>query len=226
MIFCYLMCNSYVLGAFVLMLEPAGDAQHAGRPLQDTFERGITLQICKHLKKNIEMQNIGVQVILAHHEGERIEPLQHAQIANRMAVDLYVSMHCHAHELSSPHIALYAFKRDQSVNQVYDNQLSFVPYDLAYLFSETQTHRYAAIFHQVLLDKAHKKYTVSSLYALPFKPLVGIQSSAFAIELGLNQKNEWMMFINPLIQAFMAMIIENNTNKQQQCPIHNHAKIY
>ena len=36
------------------MINPAGDAKDAGRTLNDSFERGITLQFAQELKSAIE----------------------------------------------------------------------------------------------------------------------------------------------------------------------------
>ena len=38
---------------FTIMIDPAGDAKHTGRLIQDTLERGISLQCAEELKKNL-----------------------------------------------------------------------------------------------------------------------------------------------------------------------------
>lgn len=40
---------------FTLMIDPAGDAKHAGRVIEDSFERGITLQCAEKLKKMLKV---------------------------------------------------------------------------------------------------------------------------------------------------------------------------
>lgn len=36
---------------YTIMLNPAGDARHTGRRIDDTFERSVTLQYVEKLKK-------------------------------------------------------------------------------------------------------------------------------------------------------------------------------
>ena len=49
---------------FTLMIDPAGDAKEPGRAIDDTFERGITLQLAEELKRTIEAENPGVRLSL------------------------------------------------------------------------------------------------------------------------------------------------------------------
>ena len=43
------------------MIDPSGDAKHTGRVIQDTFERGITLQCAEALKKELNSAMTGVE---------------------------------------------------------------------------------------------------------------------------------------------------------------------
>ena len=71
------------------MLDPAGDAQYPGRIIDDSFERGITLQCVEELQRAITRQFPHVRVVLTRFPGETCQPLQNAHFANRLDVDLY-----------------------------------------------------------------------------------------------------------------------------------------
>jgi hypothetical protein len=40
---------------------------------------------------------------------------------------------------------------------------------------------------------------------LPLKPLVGIQATAIGCEIGLHNKDDWKLFVEPLAQSITAL---------------------
>src|SRR5580692_10457797 len=92
-----------------IMLCPDGDAQHTGRHIDGTFERSLTLQFTEELKKKLEKEHKDCSFISTRAAGDTIAPLQHAQFANRMNVDLYVSLHFFEETCTKPRIYLYQF---------------------------------------------------------------------------------------------------------------------
>ena len=68
---------------FSIMLDPAGDAQTTGRIIDDNYERGVTLQLCEDIKKQLEAeQPKNTRIVLTRFPGETIDPLQNANFAN------------------------------------------------------------------------------------------------------------------------------------------------
>lgn len=94
---------------FTLMLDPAGDAQYPGRIIEDCFERGITLQFVEQLQVIITERFPSVRVVLTRFPGETRQPLQNANFANRLDVDLYISIHCYPESKPKSQLYLYYF---------------------------------------------------------------------------------------------------------------------
>src|SRR3990172_8684717 len=78
--------------AFTIMLDPAGDAKNPGRKLDDSFERGITLQFSETLKQKLESLFPSIRVVLTRLPGETVQLLQNANFANRLDVNFYLSI--------------------------------------------------------------------------------------------------------------------------------------
>lgn len=187
-----------------IMIEPAGDAQHAGRIIDDCFERGIALQCAESLKKQLEQNYPGLRVILSRFPGESLEELQNANFANRLGVDLYISLHFYQEDQAKHHVAIYYF----CYNNVTDfwhkreEQLSFVPYDKAHLDSIVPSKNYASTFYNALCKKEYNAlFNVYKPLALPFKPLIGIALPAIALEASLKKKDDWKLYCNPILDA-------------------------
>ncbi len=188
-----------------LMIEPAGDAQHAGRIIDDCFERGIALQCAESLKKQIEQTYPGVRIILSRFPGESLEQLQNANFANRLGVDLYISLHFYQESQAKHTITFYYF----SYNNVTDfwhkrnDELAFVPYDKAHFDSIGQSKSYATLFFDTFSKKEFNSlFDVREPIGIPFKPLIGIALPAIAIEASLKKKEDWKLYCKPIIDVF------------------------
>ncbi|MCA9725847.1 MAG: N-acetylmuramoyl-L-alanine amidase, partial [Kurthia sp.] len=143
-----LACTIHLTKPFSLMLDPAGDAKHTGRMLNDTFERSITLQCTEQLKKVIETELPHVRVILTRFPGESLETLQNANFANRLHVDLYVSIHCYKETETKPQMHLYYVSfNDDFLTKTYD--LCLYPYTQAHLINNKKTKRCITQFKEV-----------------------------------------------------------------------------
>ncbi len=194
------------------MLDPAGDATHPGRSIDGTFERGITLQYAEQLKKMIELHNSHVRIIITRTPGETIEPLQNAQFANRLTVDLFIHISCFHETEALPTIALYSFMWHPITDswQQITSSLSFVPYQYAHRSSLKKREPIISHFNKSISENAgNASFAYKGLCALPFKPLIGITQVAFGIELGLRSQHEWKLFLEPLcstINHFIASI--------------------
>ena len=130
---------------FTIMLDPAGDAKNVGRKLYNSFERGATLQFAQELKKQILQTYPNTEVVLTRSAGEVLENLQNANFANRLDVDLYLSINFYEETQIKPHIFLFYFKNQIFFSIISPNNLSFFPYYLAYTINFERTQKYAQI---------------------------------------------------------------------------------
>lgn len=189
---------------FTIMLDPAGDAQTTGRQLDDAFERGITLQCAERLKSVLEEQFSNLRVIITRQPGEILQPLHNANFANRLDVDLFVTLHFYQEAATKPLLYLYHFSYgDEFITKVQD--LAFHPYDQAYLFNAQATHSMITNIQQRLA--AYKKqFDCKGPYKLPLKSLIGIKAPAIVVEAGLKHKDDWVSLIEPLVASLEPII--------------------
>jgi hypothetical protein len=195
---------------FSIMLDPAGDAKNTGRVIEDSFERGITLQFAEQLKKVLEELYPGIRIVLTRFPGETIERLQNANFANRLDVDLYVSIHFYHEKSSKPNLYLYHFL----YNPITDfwskpRALSFYPYDQAHLYSLNKTVLWGEQIKTFLKADAFRNlFEVKGLYGVPLRPLIGIKAPALAIEAGIKNKGYWRTYVEPIAQSLIHLIRE------------------
>jgi N-acetylmuramoyl-L-alanine amidase len=191
---------------FTIMLDPAGDGQYAGREIQDSFERGLTLQCAQEIKKQLTEQYSNIRVILTRAAGETIQPMHNALFANRLQVDVYLRIGFY-HEPDMPsHIALfYTCNHPQDFWQTI-NPLQFFYIDQAYLLNLKLSKQLATNFLQILQNQ-QKNFITYGAFAAPFKPFIGIQAPALYLEAGLHATSDWKYIIKPVIQ-FMQTIAQ------------------
>jgi N-acetylmuramoyl-L-alanine amidase len=190
----------------IIMIDPAGDAQNAGRKIDDNFERSLTLQYAEHLKKIVEEEFPRVRVILTRESGQVIVPLQNANFANRLDVALYLSINFYQETETKPRLYLYNFSYSDDFI-IKKEDLSFCAYDQAYLYNYRTTREYGNLMHDILDSSNYKNiFECKKCSKLPFKPLIGIKSPALAIEAGLMEKDSWNSYINPLIESLRPII--------------------
>ena len=188
---------------FTLMLNPAGDAKNAGRVLESSFERGLTLQFCQELKKIIESSSHKIRVILTRFPGETLEFLQNANFSNRLNTDLYISLHLYQTKSIRPQVYLYYYLKNPFYFSKNNFNLSFFPYDDSYLINIQKTLNWGEIINNYLLEDKYKlKFDYHNLLGIPFKPLVGVKSPAIAIEIGLKNNN-WQNYIEPISESII-----------------------
>lgn len=191
---------------FLIMLAPAGDAKNIGRIIGDSFERGITLQYAEQLKKIVEAQCSNVTIIVNRFPGDVISPLQNASFANRLQVDLFISIHFYQTTEIKPHLHLYQFSYNDDFITL-PSVLSFYPYDQAHLFNKEKTALYISTIKQVCEKNEYQKlFTTNPIIKIPFKPLIGVIAPAIGIEIGLKNSLDWQQYIGPLAQSIFVIV--------------------
>lgn len=184
-----------------LMINPAGDAQNAGRVVGDCYERGLTLQFAEKLQKIIQ-QNSSIRVVLSRFAGEVIEPLQVANFSNKLQADMFVSFHFYK-TAKNPVINIYFYSKGGFENQLTDG-LFLCPLDDAYLFNLPKSRLLADNFYNYC--KNFNCGSIEKPIGLPFAPLKGLVAPAIAIEIGLNKSDDWLNYVD-LITTFFCNLL-------------------
>ena len=194
---------------FTIMIDPAGDAKHTGRLIKDTLERGISLQCAEQLKTTLTQKFNNVRVILTRVPGETIQPLQNASFANRLGIDLYLSLYFYSEQQAPAHVTLYHYL-DNPVVDFWHQPTNLLLYQVnqAHLINLKTTQKWGKVFLEVLQDKTCSKFfQARGLFGIPFTPLLGIKAPAIAVEVGLKNKQDWKHIIDPLIIAIERIMI-------------------
>lgn len=186
-----------------IMINPAGDAQHTGRKVDDGFERSVTLQLAQEIKNRIEQSFDHVTVILTRSPGQTIAPLQNASFANRMQVDFFLSIHCYQEHETKPTLYLYQFSYgDTFITKQFD--LAFTQYDQAHLMHAATSALYGTLMQEALAQSA--AIIIKGPFKIPCKPLIGVQAPALALELGIINKESWLDYVQPLCDGLTVLI--------------------
>ena len=193
---------------FTIMIDPAGDAKHTGRLIQDTLERGISLQCAEELKKVIMQKHNNVRVVLTRVPGETLQPLQNASFANRLHVDLYLRIDFYQEQTAPAYVTLYHYLENPTVDYWYKPiELCFYQANQAHLMHLATTKKWGLEILRILQDKQiSKHFEPHGLFGIPFQPLIGIQAPAIAVEVGLRNKQDWRNIIDPLVTAIERII--------------------
>lgn len=192
--------------SFVLMIDPAGDAQHKGRSIDAIFEQSISFALAQALQKEIEEVLPNSRVIITHNTREIVRPLATANFANRSEADLFLSIHCYQTDQLIPQLTLYRFSYGE-YSPTIRNNVAFYPYDQAHFISSQKNKEYGNLMKSSL-QKYTKQFELVGLFEIPFKPLMGITIPALGIEIGLKNKKEWYNFIKPFTESIVELVAQ------------------
>ena len=197
---------------FTIMIDPTGDGTYAGREIQDTFERGITLQCAKELKKQLTEHFSNIRVIFTRAAGETIQPMHNALFSNRLQAQLYLRIGFY-HEPNMPsHIALFYYCQNSTDFWQKINPLQFYHVNQAHLLHLTLTKQLAINFLQILQNnQINSVFVAHGAFAIPFKPFIGIQAPALYLEAGLHNASDWKYTIKPIL-AFVQSIMHETVH--------------
>lgn len=182
---------------YSIVLDPAGDAQHVGRVLGDTFERAQTLHFAELVKKELESTAGNTQVIIARVPGQVKDSLQTATLANTLHADLYISLNFYQPK-EKQELSLYIFYAlyDPAEEQIQRpvKQLKSVPYNYAYRSNTRCTKLSKALaeeFYVRLSTNSHStKFSIQKPIGLPFRSLIAVSQPAFACEIALSSPEQ------------------------------------
>lgn len=188
---------------FTIMIDPAGDAKNLGRSLPNDFESNSALKFAKALRQSMLELDPQVEVILTRSGAETLEPLQSASFANRLSVDLFVSLHFYKETNVKPNIFIFYFKNRDFFTKISQPQLCFYPYHQAFTMNFGLTNNYAHLLQAWLTQPQYKHYfECKKAVALPFKPLIGITAPAIGIEIGIKS-NGYDPYLMPIANGLL-----------------------
>ncbi len=188
---------------FVLLLEASGDTAHPGRSIDDSFESAITFEIAQTIKQLLLAQYPNIKILLNRTATETVTPLQNANFANKLDVDCYISIHAFAETETKPRVYLYQFSYGDNFIAK-DSGLSFFPFDKIYLLNQKQSTNWGQELKHAF--EKNNSWVVQGIYALPFKPLIGIKAPAIGIEIGLKNRSEWRNYCQTLVNGIATII--------------------
>jgi hypothetical protein len=185
-----------------VMLSPTGHSQNPGRKLHDGFERGATRQLAETLKKILE-EEADSRIILTHNAGETINQEQKASFANRLNVDLYISLTIYNNDTLTIHPYFY---KNERFSPSVDNRLTFYPIKKAYLKSAKKVEN--LVRKKLFSPKYHSMFKIINPIGLPLKSLEGITAPAFEFEISIKNFSDILTYEHVLSDAIKEMINE------------------
>lgn len=196
---------------FFIMIDPAGDAKQSGRKIDDSLERGIALQCAEALKTALE-QRYGIRVVLTRFPGETVEPLQNANFANRLKVDLYISLHFYQEQLPRPQFFIYRCTQgNEFITKTHE--LCWHPYDQAHQINGKITKQWAQLL-RTGLEHNKNLFDFRGVCGLPCKPLLGITAPAFLFEIGIQKEADWRILLEPIVASLQPVIAQGSLNRE------------
>lgn len=186
----------------VIMINPAGHAGEPGRSLSG-FERAATFRFVQELQSAFE-RGYDFRVVLTRVPGEKIVDFQNASFANRLNVDLFVSVHLFKLDSVRPKVYVYQHVADP-VGDFASRSFSALK-----MVSVLQSHQ-VSIFKtknigQHLAENFsssdnQKLFDFGGFYGIPLKPLCGVVAPAILIEVGVNQDDDWHVVLDAIVQG-------------------------
>lgn len=189
---------------FTVLIDAGGDANHTGRTIENNFENSINFSIAQSLKNYLSAANSQSKVLLNRTPTEILAPLQNAQFANKLGIDLYLHI-CSVKTAPKSSITLYQFSSHEK-SIIKKGSLGFYTYDQLHLMHENQSTEYANILKKNLLDQ--KQIDILGVYKMPFKPLMGINAPALAIEIGITSIEDLPALIAQLNHALQQFLVK------------------
>lgn len=169
---------------FLLFLEAAGDSRTVGRIIDTQFESSVCLELAQTIQRFYNDKTSSLfECLVNRTPGQTLALYANQQYANKLSIDLYVSVNAYFSPEKTPSVTIYRFSYNDPIILT-DKNISFIPFDTIYLINESSSTRMALQFKEYLNTSAHLE--VDGPYALPFNPLIGIKSAAFGIEVSGN----------------------------------------
>ncbi len=186
-----------------VMIDPAGDSKNVGRKLVESYERTITFKLAEKLKQKLH-ERYSYNCVLTKYYGEEVIELQNASFANRLNVDLYLSLNVFRHEFAKPKLFLYNLIRNRLVDFAVRSidQFKFVSVYQSHYLNINKTKVYVESIKNYFRRKEYaNKFDFYGAFGIPIKSLIGITAPAIAIEIGLCNEDQLDFFVEPIVES-------------------------
>lgn len=161
-------------------------------------------QLATALKTVLEQMG-PVRVVLSHVLHETTTPLQTANFANRLRVDLFVSLALFSEREARTSVHLYYMRQHPVTDQwTRRDQLAFYPFDQAHLEQLPRSMGYADALKRNLQSA---RVELKGPFGLPYKSLTGLSVPAVALEIGGKYPDDWQKIVHPLAQALAGLFV-------------------
>ena len=191
----------------VIMINPAGHAGDPGRSLSG-FERAATFRFAQEIQNAFE-RGYDFRVVLTRVPGEKIVDFQNASFANRLNVDLFISVHLFKLDSAKPKVYLYQHVADpigDFVNRTFPS-LKMISVLQAHQVNIFRTKNIGQQLANTLLSSDNQKmFDFGGFYGIPLKPLCGIVAPAILIEVGVIQDDDWHVVLDAVVQGLGGLV--------------------
>jgi N-acetylmuramoyl-L-alanine amidase len=186
----------------LVVLDPAGDAAHAGRSIEDTYERSCTWQLAAEIKRILKRYESFITCFLSRAPGQILEPLEPIQLANRLQANLFIRLHCYPAHTAENYCHFYYLVRHPVTDWWHAPQVGgvqFIPLESAHQIKLGQTKKSVesmAAFLRPLTPETG--FIVPPALGMPCQHLQGLLMPACIIELGVAHAGDWRSIAHPL----------------------------
>lgn len=196
-----------------IIIHPWGDAKHAGRKINSTFERTYTLEYAQYLKKHLESVNPDVRVIITRSPGNIMSTQQAAEFANKLHADLYITLNCYQTAKNRYPISCFYLSYQPSrswqkkVPVPENNPLKLIPVTQVHRFFEPINKNLAHRLLKQLKDCHGDHLEINTQFSgLPLKLLQGASCPSLALEIGIPQKEYNEIFLSLLAKQLSILL--------------------
>lgn len=191
----------------VIMINPAGHAGDSGRSLSG-FERAATFRFAQELQNALE-RGYDSRVVLTRVPGEKIVDFQNASFANRLNVDLFISLHLFKLDSVKPKVYVYQHVADPVGDFVSRSfpSLKMVSVLQAHQVNIFKTKNIGQHLGNIFSSVDNQKlFDFGGFYGIPLKPLCGVVAPAILIEIGVNQDDDWHVVLDAIVQGLGGLV--------------------
>ena len=154
-------------------------------------------------------QSDSLEIILTRTISETLEPLEAVLFSNKINPDLHISLHFFSSKEPVVYIYYYASEKNENISKQ-EESLTFIPACNAYKKAFEESKQYAHDAYIFLSEKTLGSTKIHSPIGCFFKPLDGITSPAFALEIGLPPEHHNELYETLLIDLCAFLTKKNN----------------
>jgi len=185
------------LGVETVMIDPGHGGKMPGAVVNGVLEKDINLRMAKILGKTLEEK--GFQVLYTRKKDQHIPLEERTALANSKDVDLFISLHCNAHDnhrvrglevynlnLATSEDAAEVAARENSVSQKKISDLEVILTDLMLKSKIRESSNLGRDVLQEAVQYGEKFYNLGNCETrqAPFYVLMGAKMPAILVELG------------------------------------------